>query len=37
MERLTRVLESNHSYFADDTMLQHDEYGFSGDVVNKFC
>lgn len=37
MERLTRALDDNHFYVADETRVQHDENGYSGDVIDKLA
>lgn len=36
MDRLTRKLDSSN-YFVDDTKVQHDENGYTGDVINKLA
>lgn len=37
MVRLTRALDSNKLYVVDDTKVQHDENGYSGDAVSKLA
>jgi hypothetical protein len=37
MNRLTRALDSNNFYIVDDTKVQHDVNGFSGDAINKLA
>ncbi|NJD04852.1 MAG: hypothetical protein FIA99_20135 [Ruminiclostridium sp.] len=37
MSRLTRVLDSNNLYVVDDTKVQHEANGYSGDAINKLA
>jgi len=36
MSRLTRAVDNNN-YVVDDSKVQHDENGFSGDAINKLA
>ena len=37
MNRLTRVLENNNFYLVDNTKIQHDVNGYSGDAISKLA
>ena len=37
MNRLTRALDSNNFYVADDTKVQHDVNGYCGDAISKLA
>lgn len=37
MDRLTRALDSNNFYVVDDTKVQHDVNGYSGDAISKLA
>jgi hypothetical protein len=37
MDRLTRALDSNNFYIVDDTKVQHDVNGYSGDAISKLA
>lgn len=37
MNRLTRALDSKNVYVVDDTKVQHDANGYSGDAINRLA
>ncbi|MHB9094901.1 MAG: hypothetical protein ACYC21_09520 [Eubacteriales bacterium] len=37
INRLTRALDSNNLYVVDDTKVQHDVNGYSGDAISKLA
>lgn len=37
MNRLTRALDSNNFYVVDDSKVQHDVNGYSGDAISKLA
>jgi hypothetical protein len=37
LSRLTRALDSNNFYVVDDTKVQHDANGYSGDAISKLA
>jgi len=37
LNRLTRALDSNNLYVVDDTKVQHDANGYSGDAIIKLA
>lgn len=37
MNRLTRALDGNNLYVVEDSKIQHDVNGYSGDAINKLA
>lgn len=37
MNRLTKALDSNNFYVVDDTKVQHDVNGYSGEAISKLA